>query len=89
MSIYYLKKVLSLCYLFLPYRIQINRVSIFNKIMTGARPGDKIVLIVFINNVMTDIEIILTNKTEKGFKITPTQNPGTLQKQILEGWLKG
>jgi predicted metalloprotease with PDZ domain len=44
----------------------------FNKIITSARPGDKIVLIIFINNVMTDIEIIFTNKTEKGFKITPT-----------------
>ena len=61
----------------------------FNKIMTGAKPGDKIALIIFINNVMTDIEIIFTNKTEKGFKITPSPNPDTLQKQILEGWLKG
>ena len=61
----------------------------FNKIITAARPGDKIVLIIFINNVITDIEIIFTNKLEKGFKITPTPNPDTLQKQILEGWLKG
>ena len=63
--------------------------SIFNKIITSARPGDKIGLTLFINKVMTDIEIIFTNKTEKGFKITPTQYPDTLQKQILEGWLKG
>ena len=61
----------------------------FNKIITSAKPGDKIVLIIFINNVMTDIEIIFTNKAEKGFKITPSANPDTLQKQILEGWLKG
>jgi predicted metalloprotease with PDZ domain len=63
--------------------------STYNKIITSARPGDKIDLTLLINNVMTDIEIIFTNKTEKGFKITPTQNPDTLQKQILEGWLKG
>ena len=63
--------------------------STFNKIMTGAKPGDKIALIIFINNVMTDIEIIFSKKTEKGFKITPSANPDTLQKQILEGWLKG
>ncbi|HEY5771745.1 MAG TPA: PDZ domain-containing protein, partial [Chitinophagaceae bacterium] len=64
-------------------------VSNFNKIMTGSKPGDKIALIIFINNVMTDIEIIFSKKTEKGFKITPSANPDTLQKQILEGWLKG
>jgi predicted metalloprotease with PDZ domain len=63
--------------------------STYNKIITSARPGDKIDLTLIINNVMTDIEIIFTNKTEKVFKITPTQNPDTLQKQILEGWLKG
>ena len=63
--------------------------SIFNKTITSAGPGDKIGLTLFINNVMTDIEIIFTNKTEKGFKITPSQDPDTLQKQILEGWLKG
>jgi len=61
----------------------------FNKIITGANPGDKIALNFFLNNVLTDIEIIFTNKTEKGFKITPSPNPDTLQKQILEGWLKG
>jgi len=63
--------------------------STYNKIITSARPGDKMDLTVIINNVMTDIEIIFTNKTEKGFKVTLSQNPDTLQKQILEGWLKG
>ena len=63
--------------------------SIFNKIITSARPGDKIGLTILINNVITDIEIISTKKTEKGFKITPARNPDNLQKQILEGWLKG
>ena len=63
--------------------------SIFNKTIAGAIPGDKISLTIFINNVMTTIEIPLSKKTEKGFKITPTGNPDTLQKQILEGWLKG
>jgi hypothetical protein len=38
---------------------------------------------------MTHIEIIFTHKTEKGFKDNSSQNPDTLQKQILEGWLKG
>jgi predicted metalloprotease with PDZ domain len=61
----------------------------YNKIITGARPGDKIGLTIPINNVMTDIEIVFTKKTEKGFKITPSADPDTLQKQILEGWLKG
>jgi predicted metalloprotease with PDZ domain len=63
--------------------------SLYNKIITGARPGDKIGLTISINNVMTDVEIIFTKKTEKGFKIIPSANPDTLQKQILEGWLKG
>ena len=63
--------------------------SSYNKIITGARPGDKINLTLSINNVMTDIEIVFTEKTEKGFKITPSADPDTLQKQILEGWLKG
>ena len=63
--------------------------SIYNKIITSSRPGDKIGLTLLINNVMTDMEIIFTNKAEKGFRITPSQQPDTLQKQILEGWLKG
>ncbi|HEV8269987.1 MAG TPA: hypothetical protein VGQ04_01710 [Chitinophagaceae bacterium] len=63
--------------------------SLYNKIITGARPGDKIGLTISINNVMTDVEIIFNKKTEKGFKIIPSANPDTLQKQILEGWLKG
>jgi predicted metalloprotease with PDZ domain len=63
--------------------------NVFNKIITSARPGDKIGLTLLIKNVMTDTEIIFTTKAEKGFKITPSQNPDTLQKQILEGWLKG
>ena len=63
--------------------------SIYNRIITGARPGDKINLTIPINNVMTNKEIIFTQKTEKGFKITPSAKPDTLQKQILEGWLKG
>jgi predicted metalloprotease with PDZ domain len=63
--------------------------SLYNKIITGARPGDKVGLTVSINNVMTDIEIIFTQKTEKEFKITTSANPDPLQKQILEGWLKG
>ena len=63
--------------------------SIFNKIITSARPGDKIGLTILINNVITDLGIISNKKTEKGFKITPTRNPDNLQKQILEGWLKG
>ena len=63
--------------------------SIYNKIITSARPRDKISLTISINNVMTDIEIIFTQKTEKEFKITPSTDPDTLQKQILDGWLKG
>ncbi|HEX6848062.1 MAG TPA: PDZ domain-containing protein, partial [Chitinophagaceae bacterium] len=63
--------------------------SSYNNILAGARPGDKIGLSVSINNVVTEIEIVLINKTEKAFKITPAENPDPLQKQILEGWLKG
>jgi predicted metalloprotease with PDZ domain len=73
--------------------VKINRekatAAVYNKILAGARPGEKIRLTVSVNNIMTDIEISLTNKTEKAFKITPAENPDTLQKQILDGWLKG
>ena len=63
--------------------------NVFNKLTAGARPGDKLSLTVFINNVMTDMEITLGKKTEKGFKITPSADPDPLQKQILDSWLKG
>ena len=63
--------------------------NVFNKLIAGARPGDKIGLTVFIDNVMTDMEITLGKKTEKGFKITPSADPDPLQKQILDSWLKG
>ncbi len=63
--------------------------SLFNKIITSARPGDKISVTLFINGETKDIEVILGKKTEKGFKITPAGNPDPLQKQILEDWLKG
>ena len=63
--------------------------NLFNKIITSARPGDKISFTLFINGQTKDIEVILGQKTEKGFKITPATKPDPLQKQILEGWLKG
>jgi predicted metalloprotease with PDZ domain len=64
-------------------------VNLFNKIMTSVRPGDKISLTLFINDETKDKEVILGKKAEKSFKITPAGNPAPLQKQILEGWLKG
>ena len=64
-------------------------VSLFNKIINSARSGDKISLSLIINKETKDIEVILGQKTEKAFKITPTGNPDPLQKQILESWLKG
>src|SRR6187455_2595782 len=66
-----------------------SSVSGFNKIISSARPGDKLSFSLLINKQPKDIEVILGKKTEKGFKITPAGNPDPLQKQILEGWLKG
>jgi predicted metalloprotease with PDZ domain len=63
--------------------------NVFNKLITSARPGDKISFTLFINKEPKDIEVILGKKTEKNFKITPVGNPAPLQKQILESWLKG
>jgi len=64
-------------------------ISLFNKIISATKPGDKINLTLLINDETKDIEITLGKKTEKDFKITPAGNPDPLQKQILEGWLKG
>jgi len=64
-------------------------VNLFNKIISASKPGDKINFTLLVNDETKDIEIILGKKSEKGFKITPFGNPGPLQKQILEGWLKG
>src|SRR6187455_1045403 len=47
-----------------------SSVSLFNKIITSARAGDKIRFTLFINNETKDIEVILSTKTEKAFKIT-------------------
>ena len=66
-----------------------SSVSGFNKIISSARPGDKLSFSLLINKEPKDLEVILGKKTEKGFKITPAGNPDPLQKQILEGWLKG
>jgi predicted metalloprotease with PDZ domain len=66
-----------------------SSVSLFKKLITSARPGNKINFTLFINKESKDIEVILGTKTEKGFKITPVGNPDPLQKPILENWLKG
>ena len=63
--------------------------NLFNKIINSAKPGDKISLTLFINNETKEVEIVLSKKSEKGFKITPAGDPDPLQKQILEDWLKG
>ncbi|HKC37796.1 MAG TPA: PDZ domain-containing protein [Chitinophagaceae bacterium] len=64
-------------------------VNLLNKIISASKAGDKINLTLFIHNESKDAEIVLGKKTEKTFKITPVSNPDPLQKQILEGWLKG
>jgi predicted metalloprotease with PDZ domain len=63
--------------------------TLFNKTISSAKPGDKIRITAIINDKHKAIEIIFGSKFEKGFKITPVTNPDPLQKQILEGWLKG
>ncbi len=60
-----------------------------NQIISAAKPGEKIILTVSVNNTYTTKEIILGTKTERTFAITPMPNPTPLQKQILESWLKG
>ncbi|HET9747212.1 MAG TPA: hypothetical protein VFP97_15970 [Chitinophagaceae bacterium] len=73
--------------------IKINQekasVDLLNKTITDARPGDKITLTLTINNETKNTTIILERKRERPFIIATIGDPDSLQKQILESWLKG
>ncbi|HJS52968.1 MAG TPA: hypothetical protein VJ765_00450 [Chitinophagaceae bacterium] len=63
--------------------------DLFNKAINLAEPGDKISFSLSGKEKNRNVEIIFGNRTEKAFRITPIENPDSLQKQILAGWLKG
>ena len=64
-------------------------VNLLNKTVEAAKPGEKISLTVFVNNETKNIEIIFDKKKDRPFITATIGNPDPLQKQILEGWLKG
>jgi predicted metalloprotease with PDZ domain len=64
-------------------------VSLLNKTVEAAKPGEKIRLTLFSNNETKNIEIIFDKKKDRPFITATIGDPDPLQKQILEGWLKG
>src|SRR5688572_15100147 len=64
-------------------------VDLFNKVVDAAGPGDKISLTVLSNNELNNIEIVFEKKKDRPFITATIGDPDPLQKQILEGWLKG
>lgn len=64
-------------------------VNLLNKTLEAARPGEKISLTVFSSNETKNIELVFDKKKDRPFITATTGDPDPLQKQILEGWLKG
>jgi predicted metalloprotease with PDZ domain len=64
-------------------------VNLLNKTVEAAKPGEKIRLTLFSNNETKNIEIIFDKKKDRPFITATIGDPDPLQKQILEGWLKG
>lgn len=73
--------------------LEINKQKASSKLLqqsiATSKAGDVISISVMINEKAIMSTINLGTKTERTFQITPLQNPGPLQKQILESWLKG
>lgn len=63
--------------------------DLLNKTIADARPGDKLITTILVNNKPKDIEIILDRKRDRPFIMATMGDPDPLQKQILESWLKG
>lgn len=59
-----------------------------NEVLQARMPGDKIKITWLHRGEKNEKEIVLGRKTERQFIISKIQNPGTLQKAILESWLK-
>ena len=75
------------------YVTEVNGIKATTQLLTGfienAKPGEKLSLKVWSDNRQQAAEIILGHKTKREFLITPLISPTILQKQILDGWLKG
>jgi predicted metalloprotease with PDZ domain len=55
--------------------------------LSSKKPGDNLRIIVSRRGQRREIEVILTRKRERSFRIKPLSNPDALQLKILEDWL--
>jgi predicted metalloprotease with PDZ domain len=58
-------------------------------ILGSKQPGDKLHIVVLRRGQKREIEVILTTKLERSFRIKPLPNPDALQSKILDHWLGG
>jgi len=59
----------------------------FNAGIAAKKPGDKIRLDVVRSGRDVKVEVTLTHKLQKSFKIVPMANPDALQAEILKDWM--
>lgn len=57
-------------------------------VMTSGQPGDEVELLVWKNGGQKKVAFRLGRKTEASFRISRKSNPDTLQRKILDSWLK-
>jgi hypothetical protein len=55
----------------------------------SSTPGDKIRILFVRRNKTREVEVDLSQETERSFAITPLPSPGELQSEIRSSWPKG
>jgi predicted metalloprotease with PDZ domain len=57
-------------------------------ILDSKQPGDRLQIAVSRRGQKRELEVTLTTKKERSFRITPIADPDPLQKKILDDWLR-
>jgi predicted metalloprotease with PDZ domain len=60
----------------------------FSDLSDARKPGDKVRILVSRRNGVREFDVVLGQKTERSFRVTPKTNPTPLQAKILEDWLR-
>ena len=57
------------------------------ELLKDKKPGDKIKVMISRRGMVRELEVVLGNKPERSFAITPIANPTPLQSTFLKDWL--
>ncbi len=56
--------------------------------INSRKPGDKVKVLYARRGAVSETEVVLGQKKERTFRITPLADPTPRQKALLDGWLK-